>query len=221
MRWGRAFVLIALVTLTWFTWRSKAVYPVRIFVTFLHEMGHAAGTLATGGKVLRITISPDTSGKCLRQGGWDIVVIPAGYLGSMLFGTLILLAASRTRFRKATSFLLGLVFLACVTFYVRSMFDFFFGLAWGVALASAGWWLPEDANDLLLSYLGTASCLFAVFDLRDLWRLGSAADTDAGHFSEKILPLPPRVWAALWAAVAVVWALAALRAAVRSSRSSR
>ena len=29
----------------------KILYPIRLFVTFLHEFGHAAGALITGGAV--------------------------------------------------------------------------------------------------------------------------------------------------------------------------
>ena len=29
----------------------KILYPIRLFVTFLHEFGHAAGALITGGSV--------------------------------------------------------------------------------------------------------------------------------------------------------------------------
>ena len=158
---------------------------------------------------------PGASGLCVYRGGWDIVVIPAGYLGSMAFGALILIVANRTQYRRAASFGLGLLLVACTAFFVTARFDFFYGLAWGAALASAGWWLHEETNGLVLAYLGCSSCLYALFDLRTLWRIGSSAPSDATLFALKVFPLPARVWAAVWGALAVVCAVSALRVSVR------
>ena len=40
----------------------KILYPIRLFVTFLHEFGHAAGALITGGAVEYIAIETNSAG---------------------------------------------------------------------------------------------------------------------------------------------------------------
>ncbi len=42
----------------WVLWPTPVVYPLKIFVVMLHELSHAIAALATGGHVVRITLSP-------------------------------------------------------------------------------------------------------------------------------------------------------------------
>ena len=50
------------------------VYPFKLFVTFIHEGGHALATLGTLGSVEGIAIHPDTSGVTLSLGGMPIII---------------------------------------------------------------------------------------------------------------------------------------------------
>src|SRR5436190_16250126 len=68
-------------------------YPFRIFVTFIHEGGHAIAALLTGNSVQSLSVSMNASGETYTtQGGTfsQIAVSSAGYLGSMAFGALLL-----------------------------------------------------------------------------------------------------------------------------------
>lgn len=196
----------------WLLWNTRVVYPIRILVTFLHETSHGLAALLTGGSIDKITVAADGSGLCFTRGGWRWVILPAGYLGSMFWGSVILILACRTRWDKYISLALGLGLVALTFLYVRSWFGFGSGLLLGSALASAGRWLPEDANDALLTFIGSASCLYAIFDIRDITR--AAGPTDARMFSAEIIPLPPVVWAVLWGALALACLAAALRVAL-------
>ena len=99
---------------------------------------------------------------------------------------------------------------------MRSWFGFASGLALGAVLASAGKWLPEEVNDWLLTCIGSASCLYAIFDIRTLTRVSGT--TDATMFSREILPLPPLVWTVLWGVLALACLAAALRVALAPGR---
>jgi len=214
---GRLLGLAAVLVALWFLWNTRVVYPIRILVTFLHESSHGLAAVLTGGHIDRITVSSNGSGLCFTRGGWRWVILPAGYLGSMLWGSVILILAFRTRLEKFVSLALGLCLVFLTVFYVRSWFGFAAGLLIGAALASAGRWLPEGANEALLTCIGSASCLYAVFDIRDITRV--VGPTDASMFSAEILPLPPAVWAVLWGALAVVCLAVALRVALAPGRS--
>src|SRR4051812_41788877 len=74
------------------------VYPIRLFVTFIHEGSHALIAFLTGGSVQSLTIASDGSGVVYSApSGWfgSILTSSAGYLGSTAFGVLLLLLIRR------------------------------------------------------------------------------------------------------------------------------
>ena len=84
-------------------------YPFRIFVTFIHEGGHAIAALLTGNSVESLSVAMNASGETYTtQGGFisQVFISSAGYLGSMAFGALLLVLI-----RKATS--ARIVLLCC------------------------------------------------------------------------------------------------------------
>src|SRR5712691_9626763 len=68
-------------------------YPFRIFVTFIHEGGHAIAALLTGNSVQSLSIATNASGETYTSEGGAIsqmFVASAGYIGSMAYGALLL-----------------------------------------------------------------------------------------------------------------------------------
>ena len=68
-------------------------YPFRIFVTFIHEGGHALAALLTGNSVQSLSVAMNASGETYTtQGGLfsQVLVSSAGYLGAMTFGAVLL-----------------------------------------------------------------------------------------------------------------------------------
>src|SRR3979411_2856274 len=73
-------------------------YPFRIFVTFIHEGGHAVAALLTGNSVQSLSVAMNASGETYTtQGGMfaQMLVSSAGYLGAMTFGALLLVLIRR------------------------------------------------------------------------------------------------------------------------------
>src|SRR5437899_9624374 len=84
-------------------------YPFRIFVTFIHEGGHAIAALLTGNSVQSLSVAMNGSGETYTtQGGVvsQMIVSSAGYVGDMSFGALLLILIRRSI--SALSVLLGL-----------------------------------------------------------------------------------------------------------------
>jgi hypothetical protein len=81
----------ALTIAFWFIpYGEMITYPLRLFVTYVHETGHALAGLLTFGSVLGMRIFADGSGETYVRGGISFLVSSAGYLGSTLFGALLL-----------------------------------------------------------------------------------------------------------------------------------
>src|SRR6185369_10471072 len=73
--------------LLWFIpYAEVLTYPFRIFVTFIHEGGHALAALLTGNSVQSLSVSMNASGETYTTRGGlfsEILVSSAGYLGAM------------------------------------------------------------------------------------------------------------------------------------------
>src|SRR3989442_4608608 len=84
----------AISIILWFVPFAEIVtYPFRIFVTFIHEGGHALAALLTGNSVESLSIATNASGETYTSQGRmfsQMFISSAGYLGSMTFGALLL-----------------------------------------------------------------------------------------------------------------------------------
>ena len=211
--------LVALFILVLVFWDWPLLYPLRVFVVLLHELGHGLAAVLTGGTIERIAVNADLSGVCWSRGGWRLVILPAGYLGSMLFGGLILVAAARLRHDRLLAALLGLAVLALSAVFVRTAFGLLFGLGFGAGLVAAAVVLPAAVNDLLLKTLGLTSVLYAVIDIKEDLITRTVAGSDAYAMSRE-LGLPPVFWGLVWITLALVAALLVLWIAARGEREN-
>ena len=192
-----------------FLWNTPFVYPLKIFVVFMHEVSHGLAAIATGGHIVGIEVNPQQGGHALIQGGSRFWTLTAGYLGSLLWGGLILLLAARTRFDKAISILIGIGMVAISIGFGESGFTYLFGIGFGVALVAIGFYLPEAVNDWVLRIIGVTSCLYAILDIKSDVLDRSNLRSDARMLSE-ITGIPTEVWGVLWILIAIgltIWFL--------------
>ncbi|MFP4323631.1 MAG: M50 family metallopeptidase [Anaerolineales bacterium] len=96
---------------------SPVVYPLRLFVTFIHELGHGVAALATGGDFLRFEVQENGAGLAYSRGGWRPIVISAGYTGTALFGAALLWLANRAPRPQMVALGLGMAFALLTMFY--------------------------------------------------------------------------------------------------------
>src|ERR671915_2176570 len=93
-------IAATLSVLLWFIpYAEILTYPFRIFVTFIHEGGHALAALLTGNSVASLSVAMNASGETYTTKGGlisQVFISSAGYIGSMAFGALLL-----TMIRKA------------------------------------------------------------------------------------------------------------------------
>jgi len=188
----------------WLLWTTPLVYPLKIFVVFLHEISHGIAAVATGGSIQRITLSPLLGGACYCPGGNAFITLSAGYLGSLLWGAAILEAGQRAG-RHAGRVVqgLGVGVLVLSLLYVRGTFGLLFGVLFGGALIFAAGRLPTEWNRTLLTVLGLTSALYAILDIKSDVLDRPHLPSDA-HMLAQITGIPTVAWGVLWIAIALV-----------------
>lgn len=175
---------------------QKILYPLRLLVTFLHELGHALGAVFTGGQVQNLQINPDGSGFAMTAGGNRSIILMGGYLGSALFGNLLFLIAARAKpLIKPTLILLvfGMVYAAVI--WYTSAFASFFLIGFSVSLLLV-MWLTNFEREILM-FFGLASIMYIIQD----FNVGPTSDLK--HYADLMVIFPAQVWMYIWLIIAL------------------
>ncbi|MDA2930750.1 M50 family metallopeptidase [Acidobacteria bacterium AH-259-O06] len=197
------FTFIALASV--FLWLTPALYPLKIFVVFIHETGHALAAVLTGGSVLTMVVTPWESGYVQHVGGNALLVASAGYVGSALFGGSMLLLSGRQRWAGRTFAVLSGLFAVVTLCFVRNLFGIVFGLGTAVVFGLLAWKQLRGMH-YIIDVLAVMSSLYALYDLSDFLLIG--AKTDAVILAE-ITPVPAFTWAILWSGLSLLVVYAA------------
>ncbi|MYA64685.1 MAG: M50 family metallopeptidase, partial [Gemmatimonadetes bacterium] len=185
-------------TALWLLWDTPAIYPVKIFVVMLHEISHGIASLATGGTIDKIILDPYQGGACHCGGGNAFLTLSAGYLGSLLWGVVLLgLAGSRRVSNHVLLTVVGGLVVLLTALYVRNGFGLTFGLGFGTALVIAGRKLGPVASKVILTALGLTSCLYAILDIKSDVLDRPHLQSDAAMLAE-MTPLSTTAWGAVW-----------------------
>jgi hypothetical protein len=203
-------------------------YPFRIFVTFIHEGGHALAAFVTGNAVHSLTVSPDGSGLVYSTDTGlfsSLFVSSAGYLGAMSFGALMLWLVRHKVKAKVVLAACGGLVLLLATFFgflaplwnlsLPGLFTLVAGVAIPAGLFAAAKYLKPRAAAFLVSFLAVQCVLNAVFDLRTVLFASAFTDaqTDAANMAAAT-GVPSVFWVLFWIVIAFVIATLALRAYV-------
>ncbi len=201
-----------------FLWNTGWVYPLKLFVVLLHETSHGLAALATGGTIETIRVFPEEAGVTVTRGGNEFLITSAGYLGSMFFGAVILLVATRTRLSQWLALLLGIgaaaVALRCMPAEGRV-----FAAVCGVVLAALAP-LPRWISAFVLRVIGVTSCLYAILDVKSDVLDHVGTPSDATVLAQKT-HVHAVVWGALWIAVSLVVTFLAAKWAVTVAKPAK
>lgn len=204
LRWagGLALYLGAL----WFLWPTPVLYPLRVFVVLLHELSHAAAAIATGGSVQRILLTADEGGATWTVGGNSFLTLSAGYLGSLLFGLGMLMAAGArpARVRLALG-AIGVIVLGAALLLVRGAFGLIFTALAGAALLIAARRTSIPVQRTILTVTGLTSAIYALLDIRSDVLSRPDLPSDAAMLHE-MTGIPTLVWGFAWFAIGVALA---------------
>jgi hypothetical protein len=192
------FLLIAVASM--FFWLTPALYPLKIFVVFIHETSHALATVLTGGRVVSMVVTPWESGYVQHIGGAPLLVASAGYVGSALFGGLMLFLSGRESWATTIFAVLALLFGMVTVWFVRNAFGIVFGLGTAVGCGILAWKRFPGAH-YIIDVLAVMSSLYALYDLSDFLLVG--ARTDAVILAQ-ITHVPAFIWAILWSVISLL-----------------
>jgi len=193
-------------------WGQLALYPFKLFTTWVHECSHAFVTLLVGGSVRYITIQPNTTGLTqslvpsglIEQGA----VSSAGYLGASVVGCFLIAATRVKKMARPILLATGALMFGTLVVWMRNPFGMAMVFAWGTVLVSLGLAGGGTFSRFVLSLLAIQVALDAVYDIRVLFLVhGANSDADA---MAKLFLLPSGFWAAAWMAVSVLMLLSTL-----------
>ena len=214
-------------------------YPFRIFVTFIHEGGHAIAALVTGNSVQSLSVAMNGSGETYTtQGGMfsQMLVSSAGYIGAMTYGALLLVLI-----RRSVAARLVLVGSAVVVFALTTIFGVVKPLVagtWGslgglpftllagvlisVGLFAVARFASARVATFLVSFLAVQCILNALLDLKTVFFLSSpfatTVPTDALNMANAT-GVPALIWSIIWISLSVLILAVAVRQYVGSRRS--
>lgn len=227
-------VAAAITFLLWFIpFADVLTYPFRIFVTFIHEGGHAIAALLTGNSVASLSVASDGSGLTYSTGSGflsRIFISSAGYLGVTAFGALLLLLIRRTIAARAV--LIGSAALIGGLTLIFGLFTPLLSGSWGhvwgipftlvagllisIGLVAVARYASPRVATFFVSFLAVQCVLNALLDLKTLFFLSSPfaigeVHSDAANMAS-YTGVPAMFWTLAWAGIAVVILSLALRA---------
>jgi hypothetical protein len=202
------------------------LYPFKLLATWLHECSHGVAMIVTGAGLERVAIYADTSGLAYPAGSAQsafghALIAAAGYMGTPLWGALLLvIARTPARARAALLVLAALLAVTALTvlstpFACASIGAIAAGLA-AVALVVPGRW-----RLLVAHFVAAQACVNAVLDVRVLFRPIQVIDgipvgtSDATNMARATFGTMDR-WAVMfWAIAWLAWSLAIFYVALR------
>jgi hypothetical protein len=201
-------ILTVMFIAVWVLWDTPIVYPIKIFVVCLHELGHALAALLTGGQVVSIQLFPEEGGLTTTRGGWSFIILSAGYVGSLVAGGVLLYLSGYRAWGRRLMVVLAVLLVMSTLLFFRNGFAVLYGLLAAAAMFFSAYRLPSEVNAYIVRFIAVASCLYAILDIRsDLFStnlpMGADVVNDAVALSQ-LTGLPALLWAALWMAVSLI-----------------
>lgn len=191
-------------------------YPIRLFVTFIHEGGHALAALLTFGSVEYINLHLDASGVTYTRGGMGMLVSSAGYLTSTVYGASLLTVLRQGRLARPVLAVTAAAVAGLTVLFVQGVFGWATGIGLTVALTLVAVAATVRVAHFLLSFLAVQCCLNAIYDLNTLFFLSAVTNTpnDARNM-QSYTGIPAVFWAIIWLVVSLLVLAQSLRRYVR------
>lgn len=179
----------------------SVLYPFRLLATIMHEFGHGSFAILTGGDIMKMQINTDGSGWTQTMGGSELIILMGGYVGSAIFGNLLLRAGLvHAQWSNVVLNILLFIMIAISTIWSASIGNTIFVAAFALAVYIIGRLHSEVASWFLIA-MGSLSILHIIED----FNVGPMSDLS--HFAALLPILPTRGWMFIWLGIviAITW----------------
>jgi hypothetical protein len=192
------------------------LYPFKLLATWMHELSHGVLMMISGAGFDRMEVYRDGSGLAFAEYGVgpfaSACIAAAGYMGTPVWGTAILLGARGPRSTRGVlaglgALLVGTALVVVSNHFGESALAITGGAMIVVALA------PARIVEFVVQLIGAQACINAVLDIRVLFRPALVVDgsvvgaSDAHAMARASFGTADRwaVWT--WAGVWLAWSL--------------
>ncbi|KAJ4416246.1 hypothetical protein N0V82_006850 [Gnomoniopsis sp. IMI 355080] len=171
--------------------------PFKWQAVAFHELGHALACKLTCGSVMYITLDINEGGATQMSGGLPGITYPAGYLGSSLFGALLIFCGFDIVASKIASLVLGVLFLLLIWWAVirvthvqmkdgerKWLAPLIISLNTGAMVAC--WFIANsEALRYYILFVGTLTSTYSVWDIADDCIFRSVEGSDSFQLAKK------------------------------------
>ena len=158
------------------------LWPFKILTVAFHELGHALAGLITGAKIVSITLDPNEGGLTKMRGGNPYITLPAGYIGSLLWGSAMVIAGFSDLGSKVMAVLVGLAMLITLI-WARNALTVVITIL-STAVLGLLWWLDQSKYlRFYILFLGVMSSLYSLWDIIEDLIKRKVNESDASQYS--------------------------------------
>ncbi|KNE70094.1 hypothetical protein AMAG_15073 [Allomyces macrogynus ATCC 38327] len=175
---------------------GRLLDPLKLIVVAFHEFSHAIVGKCTGAKIESIEVNPDQGGATRLRGGNACLVLPAGYIGSSIFGSLLVFCSFDLLACKVSAGIVAFALL-CTLWWARDNFTRWLTGLWFLQIVLL--WVFDHGSGLKVFTIGVASMsiTYSFWDMvEDLIRR-RVNHSDAAIFAKRY-GCTPQFWGVFW-----------------------
>ncbi|KAI9019668.1 peptidase M50B-like-domain-containing protein [Hyaloraphidium curvatum] len=185
---------------------NLVLYPFKLVTISFHEFGHASAAWLTGGRVTGITVEPNLGGKTEYRGGVQAIILPAGYIGSCFWGSIMVFAAFDALATRIVSLIICVLLLIVIVVaknWLPRLLNAFF-----IAVICVLWWLSTTQYDpngyglrAVTLWFGVMSSMYALWDIIEDLVTRRVNASDATQFAKmcgKSCAATAQCWGVIW-----------------------
>lgn len=193
------------------------LYPLTLFVTWVHETGHGLAALAVGGSFSHLQIMSDASGLAYTAAwpGWPMAAVSAGgLLGPAVFGAVVLGTVHGPKRARVFLVTLAVFMLLSTVIWIRSATGVIVVPALAVLLGWVGWRGFRESPErrvivaqvlAVVAAIDTLTRMVSYVFMKQVTVDGQVRLSDIGRFAENV-----GGWYVLWGVAFTIVACAML-----------
>jgi hypothetical protein len=193
-----------------------ALYPLMLFSTFVHEMGHGLAGLVVGGRFERFQLFANGSGLArvsgVPDGLGDALVSAGGLVGPTFLGAVLFIVARRAKASRVALYAFAVALVAADVLWVRNAFGILYVAGVAVVLLFVAWRYSAQGAQVAVVFLAMQLCLSVFSDVD--YMFSRTAKTSAGTFPSDSANIAAELGGFFWMWGALTAALSAGAAVV-------